>query len=454
MAPHLGITEHAGVKYPPIADRERLPDFFPPTPLVSPDEWQSILSYYAENAAPELPSARPAPPADLDWFEVQNVRTSRAAAFTTFLRIDAANQQLWSADAQTHQLLMQRVDGQTRGVFPLQETVTWVDTDFSRPGDRDFFLVTAGNLHPHNGKLGKALQGKVSAGGELLDGFNRMLEPLERPVYALRVDLDGDGVADPLVCSYGNLYGDLAWWDAKGSKHQLWASPGAIHCRLTDENADGLPDIWCLFAQAKEQLVYFKNLGKGEFEPQITMSFPATTGSSWFLLEDVTGDAKVELIISCGDNADYSREVKPWHGIHIYEKLAQPDAEGQHFQEQAFLPMFGCTRVTAADFDGDGDKDLATIAQFPDFRAPAPLTFQIFRNDGAAGFTAHLPTEKLPPARWLVMDAGDLDGDTDIDIALGNFCFPASAANAEFQRQIEQSPGIVVLRNRGLLPKK
>jgi hypothetical protein len=223
----------------------------------------------------------------------------------------------------------------------------------------------------------------------------------------------------------------------KFKKHILREAPGAIKAYINDYNHDGRPDLWVLFAQGDEGIYLFTNKGNGNFETKAILRFPSVYGSSYFEFNDFNQDGYLDIVYTCGDNADYSPVLKPYHGVYVF---LNDKANG--FHQRYFFPIDGCYKAMARDYDNDGDLDIATISFFPDPRHPEE-NFVYLENEGNFNFRAYsFPEAKL--GRWLTMDAGDIDGDGKIDLVLGNFSIGARSISNSEQKQV---PPFLVLRN-------
>ena len=258
-------------------------------------------------------------------------------------------------------------------------------------------------------------------------------------------DLNSDSKTDFLVCEFGHLTGSLSWMENRGGteyvRHVLRPEPGVIKAYIEDYNHDGLPDIWALFTQGEEGIFLFTNKGNGVFEQQQVLRFPSIYGSTYFEFADFNNDGLKDIVYTCGDNADYSAVLKPYHGVYIFLN------EGNnHFKQKYFFPINGCFKAMARDFDRDGDLDIATIAFFADFSLQPEEGFVYLQNEGNFEFNP-LTIAECKAGRWLTMDVGDLDGDGKIDIVLGNFSTRPSIPKSPVDWK--QGPPFILLKNTG-----
>jgi VCBS repeat protein len=324
-----------------------------------------------------------------------------------------------------------------------------VDIDFSQG---QMLACNIGVLNPNNGKFGKGNLIEISADGKMQEDTVALFDHLRRPVQLSAVDLNNDGRMDYIVCEFGNLVGALVWMenlgDNKFARHVLRPAPGAIRAYVNDYNHDGAPDLWVLFAQGEEGIFLFTNKGHGNFESTEVLRFPSVYGSSYFELADFNHDGFPDIVYTCGDNADYSPVLKPYHGVYIFL-----NDKSNRFQQKYFFPIHGCYKAIARDYDGDGDLDIATISFFADYEHQPEEGFVYLENKGdlpagRAGFNFDPYTfSEAKLGRWLTMDAGDIDGDGKIDLVLGNFS--AAPSNSKSNINWAQTPPFIVLKNTG-----
>ncbi len=100
------------------------------------------------------------------------------------------------------------------------------------------------------------------------------------------------------------------------------------------------------------------------------LRFPQVIGSDYLELQDLNGDGLANILISNGDNWDYSAVLKPYHGYRIYENKG----DGR-FEEAWFYPHYGAAKAMTVDIYDDGDLDLATIAFFDEWENPGKQFF-------------------------------------------------------------------------------
>lgn len=260
-----------------------------------------------------------------------------------------------------------------------------------------------------------------------------------------------------MVCGFGNHTGKLAWYENLGGQyreHVLRNFPGARRAIVQDINHDKRPDLVVLMTQWQEGIFAYYNQGNSTFKEATLLRFPPVYGSSDFEMVDFNGDGAPDILYANGDNADYSYTLKNYHGVRLFLN------DGKYnFSEAWFYPLYGASRTVAADFDQDGDLDLAAISFFPDFEKAPQECFVYFENKGDLTFVPRTFEASLS-GRWLTLEVGDVDHDGDTDIILGSFTLgPALGAKPLQEKWYTSGAPFLVLENKlknpepALLPK-
>lgn len=448
MGPRLGIFHYGIENYPSYVNDSKLdPNYYPKKPLLSFEDWQNIIDYYTSVSPDSLPKQdrKQAIQMDLTVFSAMKSEYTYTSPGVSYVKINS--------DDSLHPLVIGDVLKKDIYFFNRQLKISdsigtrgpIVDINFSK---NEILACNIGILNPNNEKAGKAELLSLSASQKLKNDNNVLFDSLRRPVQITPADLNNDGKTDYLVCEFGNLMGALSWMensgDGKFKRHVLRNVPGAIKAYINDYNHDGNPDVWALFAQGEEGIFLFTNKGNGNFESKEVLRFPSVYGSSYFEMDDFNKDGYPDIVYTCGDNADFSIILKPYHGVYVFLNDGK-----NNFTQKYFYPINGCYKAIARDFDGDGDMDIATISFFADYKNQPEEGFVYLEQKGDFNFIPH----SLPEAEsghWLTMDAGDFDGDGKIDLVLGNFSVRPSATHSEFDWK--KGPVFLLLKNQSSGP--
>lgn len=419
--------------------------------LISSNDWQKIVDYYQENA-PDSPTAQVRPPVKniTDRFITKKVFSADSNSSITYVKIDEGNKWIYAANALDSSLNIYSDQLHLLSKKLVHQVI--VDMNFTAPlennGERNGILTNIGIMNPNDLKTGTADSFHIATNCSL-SYLRQVLNNMPRPVQTSVVDFNNDGMKDYLVCGFGNNVGALYWMKNKGNnlfeQNIIRALPGAVKAYIDDYNHDGLPDIMVLMAQAQEGIYLFINKGNGSFETKNILQFPPVYGSSYFELDDFNNDGYKDILYTCGDNEDFSIQLKNFHGVYIFLN----DGKGKYVQKY-FFPIHGCYRAIARDFDNDGDLDIATISFFPDVKNQPQEAFVYLENKankGNSGFQFEPYTiNEVGEGNWLTMDAGDADGDGDVDIVLGSFTH-----REEVSRQKKAKPSFLFLENKTIV---
>jgi len=399
---------------------------YPNKNLLSESEWLSIVHYYRSNAMKDsLSNSYNDSSTDGGrLFEQMQIHSDHGAEpSTTLVRFIPKRKEIWLGN-RSKEIKKYSLEGIQKRIIHTPSPV--VDAiDQTNP-----IYLGIGNMLPNEDRNGRMfhVNDKGTFGMLLLDS-------LHRPVQMVRSDIDKDGVDDLIILEFGYETGQVRLVNGKtGTTSIISHQPGARNIHLRDIDKDGLMDIYILFAQAREQVKLFHNLGNNTFQEEVLLRFPSVYGSSYLEMADMNNDGLEDLVLSFGDNADYSITKKSFHGIAIYIN----NGKGQ-YKKEWFYPTYGATKTIAKDFDNDGDLDLATIAFFSE--AERGGSFIYFENKGGMNFLRK--DHRIPQAKWLVMESDDMDNDGDQDIILGNFQMGSNTTSTDFSKKTQA----LVLRN-------
>lgn len=440
MGHRLGIYEHDSIRQSLLeigVGRERVDQagIYPAQPVINQDKWQTIQDYYLKYAPDSISVSTPEISVSLPNFQVQVSSYQLSPPSTTMIKIH--RQQLFVGDANSKSLY------QFDSALSLQRVARTGEGAVHAEISTEQLLVTImGSFSPTDSPSGKVITlPREDEGAPYV-----LLDSLQRPVQTTVADLDQNGLPDLLVCEFGKWLGGLFYYqqqlDGSFQKNVLRQQPGAIVAYVRDINQDNLLDVLALFGQGDEGIFAYMNQGDGKFQEKTILRFPPSYGSSSMLLVDIDEDGDEDIVYTAGDNADYPPVLKPYHGVYIFTNNG-----GFAFEQSWFYPLPGAYRALPADYDQDGDLDMAVNSFFPGYQSDADAGFVYLQNQGNMEFDAYTFTESIY-GRWLVADAGDLDGDGDLDIALGSLAFEVVPPNGLLNQWVERGIPFIVLENR------
>lgn len=411
-------------------------NIYPEKPLLSKAQWQKIVSFYKNESPTQLPQYKTGSIAIGTQFKEDMVFVEgRQYPKTSLIKFDTLSKELFIGDA-NNKLYVLNNDLELQSAWFTESTP--VDINFSP--NRSPLLLTIGSFEPSDQEKGRLLLFDTTGNSQSKPIIN--IDKLSRPVQFAIVDLNMDGKKDAVICEFGNNRGELAWYENydPDKKHILIKQPGSRKVIIRDMNHDDKPDLVVLMSQAREEILIFYNLGKGKFKKEKVLQFPPVYGVNYFELVDFNKDGYLDILLTNGDNWDFSPIEKYYHGIRIFLNNGE-----NTFNKKFFFPLSGVSKAVAGDFDRDGDLDIVSAAFYSKKQSP-DHNFIYLENKGNLDFKPfYFPRVK---GRWLTMEVADMDGDGLLDIVLGEFIHTAAELTQLITSGVKKFPQVVVLHNQ------
>ena len=426
-----------------------LRNVYPDQPTLDSADWQAIQAFYFANAPEKLETESTDDlPVKKNIFKPVFPQGRIVPPMATMVDYKESSGFIYHSDVKkdVSVLNIYQPSGKHVQAIALRSAAAKIDEK-----DDGLWVLNMGKFTSTDAPVGNLSRISKRGGAAQYNAVEVMIDSLQRPVDVDYADFDQDGDEDVVIAQFGNWAGILEWFENKGEKqyerHTLIPITGAEEVLVEDLNGDGLPDILAMIAQGEESIFACINQGKGKFQIQKIIQVPPTHGSVTFEYLDLNDDGIKDILHVTGDNADYEAIPKPYHGLRLY--LGKGALK---FADPIFLPQNGAYKAIPADFDQDGDLDIASISFFPDYSGQAKESILIFENVSQGDQLAFEPftIDGYKSGRWIVMDSGDFNQDGYPDLVLGSFVVQNPYGNQSGIKKewMENSPMFVILLNQ------
>ncbi|MBW2287231.1 MAG: VCBS repeat-containing protein [Deltaproteobacteria bacterium] len=320
--------------------------------------------------------------------------------------------------------------------------------DLDGNGLDDLVIADLGNMMPTDDPTGRVLAALQLQVGEY--ELRTLAHTIGRVADARPLDIDLDGDLDLVVAAFGYLLeGGVYVLRNESVADALAFRPervtnrtGAVSVIPVDDLQPGTgPGFVVAFAQQHEMVSLFLPRESEGYEEHVLYRAPHPAwGTSNLSAADLDADGDIDFLLSNGDTLDDGVAIKPYHGVTWLENQG---AEG--FRAHPIGRLYGAHAAEAGDLDGDGDLDIVACGFLPQVELPVPAnairldTVVWFERDG----DAWIPWEiESGHPRHTGVTLFDLDEDGRLDIV-------AAVNRAWDAAPVETGPSLEVWFNRG-----
>ena len=229
---------------------------------------------------------------------------------------------------------------------------------------------------------------------------------IHNPRSVFAVDIDGDGDQDVLTAS--------RWFENTDGSGTFGTEQIVSSLRLgtksvysADFDGDGDQDVLSASSfMYDDKIVWCENIdGNGLFNTKQIISIPIDNASC-VIATDIDNDGDMDVLSS-----SYSSNSFNYNNITLYRNI---DGNGTFIIQPITISSSSSpSRITAVDFDGDGDQDI--LSQFPSTKI---LWHENIDGNGTFGSLDHVIAEEVGGSIYSVF-ATDIDNDGDYDVISG-----------------------------------
>lgn len=382
---------------------------FPQTDIITDEDWEAIMAYYNDNAPENLPrELKPVFNYNMSQFSKEALPWKSLGDGLTYMNFNDGNYEIGFNSENISQYI--KIDKNAKAFekselpFPLVDVV--------KNGNAELLLI-----------LGRMINIDAPTGQVLVKnkGVFKFIDNLERPIDLVLEDFDNDGSIDILIAEFGKYLGGINIYKQVADsikKTTIHPKPGATKFVVKDVNNDGLKDFYALVAQEDESIYLFINEGQLKFSKKRLLQLPPYYGTSYFELLDFDNDGDDDIICSSGDSEDFTSSIKPFHGVRLFENDGKNNYNQVWFHKQE-----GAYGTVSADFDNDGDIDIASIGYYASTKNKDQESFLYFENVSSSDEKWKFKPfafKGLTNECYMLIKARDIDNDGDLDILLGS----------------------------------